>query len=153
MVGRSNKMQVTDEYLNICKKLPPRKPEEWRVGDWAILDTDGRPLLLYAPGIFKNNWYSPILDRIFMFEKEWLEQKRFIWIPHRESDWLKLLLKLDDRGGHYQLYPFNSKDGIWWTVEYESKPFGSIHTIEQDSDPLLALAKAWLKSKEVHDGN
>lgn len=130
--GEEVLMNFPPEYIAICRKLPPH---EFEVGDWVIdgkFTEQAKPELIYKDNIDWSFW----------------EEGRFIWLPHRESDWMKMEGWNTDRepeqwGSPWNLSVHHVKSGFRWRVDGAS----GLH-IGWGTDPLLACAKAWEKAVE-----
>ena len=122
-------MKFSEEYIEICRKLPPH---EFEVGDWAywediqsgivvicqIIDDEDGPWLV---GDIDGDSYGKYPDELTC------------WLPHRESDWMKM------------------KGWGNWTIELNGSIFVVAEqlapgVIASSLNPLMACAKAWEKA-------
>jgi hypothetical protein len=119
-------MQVTDEYLNICKKLPPRKPEEWKIGDWVIIEMNG---IVGPPLLIKYTAEFPCHQDVDGIDE--------IWLPNSPVDWLEME---ELQGLFLHKWIANGRWRIWDSIAEQP--------ISSEEDPLLACARAWEKVHE-----
>ena len=117
-------------YLEICRKLPPHEwafVDHFYVEHWnkygIFVSTDG----IITEVVFDNGISESVI---------WIDEA--IWLPHRESDWIKM----DQWPPHWGFC-----DGAWmdkkgWSIV--DQEFGG--AIVSDESSLLACAKAWEKA-------
>jgi len=141
-------MQFSDEYIGICKKL---SDHEFQTGDWYI----------QHGWLWMFNGKTGVGSHDSSFNKSGMREERYesetkVWLPVRESDWMKLItkkpeLRRDEKSNvkfvmntsypkpYFRLYNTHTiYDGQRWEEIEDNE--------EYDDNPLLACGKAWLKA-------
>jgi hypothetical protein len=127
-------MKFSEQYISICEKLPPRKPEEWEKGNFGLyIDTIVQVIDINEFGIWvhfkeKSSNYSCLKT---------IDPNEVIWLPSRESDWMEM-----EEWRGYLIY--SKKEDIWQINLWDTE-------LSNHSDPLLCCARAWEKSKEMKE--
>lgn len=144
-------MNFSKEYIEICRKLPPRKPGDWEVGDFLrakvnIKTSDG----------FKEVEMTMMIVHTFLERLECVDEtanrklwtiykgKDITWLPHRISQFMKMkewnsdwILSTDDIDKYWHIGHIDRSTPCDQCHEF---PIRSV--IADAEDPLLACAKA-----------
>ena len=143
-------MQFSEEYIEICRKLPPRDPYDFQRGDF--IEVGGAiKLVIRKENVDLGRGDAILLncdtEEEFIFEEgQWdsgntADPVELTWLPHRESDWMKMK---DGWSPSMTLMVYGENREKWEVFNHGLKK----EIIDDCDDPLLACARAWEKTQE-----
>jgi hypothetical protein len=147
------RMNFGKEYIEIIRelhKLHPRQPEEWRRWD-AFFNDDGFGIILNHHEDFEKDGIYTMIYSYNSNEKEFKTYTEFdsnkyetgwCWVLTRESEWMQM-----DSWMHEWSLEYARGTTKWVVVENTRNIDLEVVKTKQisfhESDPLLAMAKAW----------
>ncbi len=150
-------MKYSEEYIAICRKLHdlrPKSKEDWELGDGLVFDDDtfGNGKEVFWITVRHQGRNGLLLAVNGNFSSDY-PMKKAVWIPQRESDWMKQPEWNTDPARFWQFGCAHRDDSSYqFTVSQLRRGVNGQHFVTEFSrvkdDPLRACAQAWENVRE-----